>query len=241
MLRNMGCLALVTLLFFSANMGVSAQNEELAVNETAENLTAGPVLYMFIQEAANGTFVKNEDGNYTLTLLNVIPYTMYFSNRPQQIAGFAPMDRFIAGFNWNYPNAALSLADAEENMDTVILAISSPVYNNKTGTLIYAAKILEALVEDRLGYHLQRADAGIPEKFGRATLFIDDCGSGYVDCGRSGHDICGSIGWGCCFDVWSLACDCCYPDEMKQRCQSYYGGECAQYYTGCWCHAWGKD
>jgi hypothetical protein len=78
---------------------------------------------------------------------------MYFSDRPAQIAGFLPMEPFIQGFDRSYPNAALSLVDADENMDAVILALSSPRYDNQKGALTYKAKLLEDLVSDRLSYH----------------------------------------------------------------------------------------
>ena len=104
-------IALALLLFFAASTSVSAQNNiNISENVTLENESAEWPSFTFVQEAANGTFVKNEDGNYTLTLLDVVPYTMYYSDRPEQIAGFTPMERFIAGFNWRCPNAALSLA-----------------------------------------------------------------------------------------------------------------------------------
>jgi hypothetical protein len=140
--------------FFASIMAASTQSvEKAAEDESLDNETAEHVLFMFVQEAANETSVKNEDGNYTLTLLNVVPYTMYFSDRPAQIAGFLPMEPFIQGFDRSYPNAALSLVDADENMDAVILALSSPRYDNQKGALTYKAKLLEDLVSDRLSYH----------------------------------------------------------------------------------------
>jgi hypothetical protein len=204
-------LMLAMLLFLVASQNVSAQDESMA-NESGEKVT-----FMFVQEAANGTFVKNADGNYTLTLLNVVPYTIYFSDQPEQIAGFAPMERFIAGFCWKYPNAALSLVDADENEDTVILTVSKPLYDNKT--LTYTAKILEDLVNDRFSYHISRADAGIPEKFGRAALFIDDCADTFVDCYWPSHYSCASFNTGCCWDHLVWLCRPC-------RTESYFVKEC---------------
>ena len=243
MLRCKMYIALVMLLFFAASINVSAQNyENASENETLENETAGKVSFMFVQEAAKGTFVKNADGNYTLTLKNVVPYTMYFSDQPDRIAGFAPMERFIAGYNWRYPNAALSLVDADENMDTVILAISSPRYDNQTGTLIYTAKILEDLVDDRFSYLISRADAGIPERFGRAALFIDDCLNGHIYCCKGGADKectivshCGKVGCGCCWESSTLACEPCRSfSYYEKKCMEEHGKTCnSWYFTTC--------
>jgi len=123
------------------------------------------------------------------------------------------MERFIAGYNWRSPNAALSLVDADENEDTVILTIAKPRYDNRTGTPVYKAKILEDLVNDRFSYLTSRADAGMPEEFGRAALSIDDCSDAYVECGRRGPhfscDICGTVGCGCCRHVGYLLCQPC--------------------------------
>ena len=82
-----GCkryIALAMLLFFAGSIAVSAQNDTNICEDAAlENESAGWPSFTFVQEAANGTFVKNEDGNYTLTLYNVVPYTTYFSDPPR--------------------------------------------------------------------------------------------------------------------------------------------------------------
>ena len=223
-------IALAMLLFFAASIAVSAQNDtSISENVTLENESAGWPSFSFVQEAANGTFVKNADGNYTLTLYHVVPYTMYYSDPPEQIAGFAPMERFIDGYGWNYPNAALSLVDAEEDNDTVILAITSLRCDNHTGTLIYTAKILEDLVNDRLSYHISRADVGIPEEFGRAALFIDDCGYGFWICGtkktKKWCTHCGKLKCNCCWHVGQFYCKPCKSDSYyKTECREMWGG-----------------
>jgi hypothetical protein len=241
MSRPKAHLVLELLLFLAVGLAVSAQNDENASeNAILDNDTVGRIWFMFVQEAGSGTFVKNADGNYTLTLLNVVPYTMYFSDPPEQIAGFASMERFIAGYSWRYPypNAALSLVDADENEDTVILAISKPLYDNGTGTLTYTAQLLEDLVNDRFGYHISRADAGIPEKFGRAALFIDDCRDGHIYCCKTkGDKLCGSgtncgkISIGCCWNDSYLSCNTCYHDSYyREKCKKEHGEACNDWY-----------
>jgi len=229
-----------------ASTYLSAENDtNTSINVTLDDERAGWPSYTFIQEAANGTFVKNADGNYTMTLYNVVPYTTYFSDPPEQIAGFSPMESFLYGFNWNYPNAALSIVDAEEDNDTVILAITSPRYDNQTKTLIYTARILEDLVDDqfsdRLSYHISRADAGIPERFGRAKIILGGCGPatwkcGQGRCGYTEEEECGEISCSCCWDGYCEPCgrDCYY----KTKCREEFGGVCGHCISGNTC-GWG--
>jgi hypothetical protein len=104
--------------------------------------------HIFIQEASSGSFVNDSTGNYTLTLNDVVPYTVFFADRPARDVGFAPMDKFLKGFSFgasNTPNAALILSVSEENetSDMVIVELTNPQYNNTTGTLTYNAKLLE--------------------------------------------------------------------------------------------------
>jgi hypothetical protein len=226
----------------AASIAVSAQNDtNISENMTLDDERAGWPSFSFVQEAANGTFVKNEDGNYTLTLYNVVPYTTYFSDPPEQIAGFSPMESFLYGFNWNYPNAALSIVDAEEDNDTVILAITSPRYDNQTGTLTYTSKILEDPRDDRLSYHISRADAGIPERFGQAKIILGGCGPatwkcGQGRCGYKEEEECGEISCSCCWDGYCEPCgrDCYY----KTKCREEFGGVCGHCISGNTC-GWG--
>ena len=224
-------IALAMLLFFAASIALSAENDtDTCEGAALENESDEWPPFTLVQEAANGTFVKNADGNYTLTLYNVVPYTMYYSDPPEQIAGFYPMESFIAGFSWNYSNASLSLADADENEDTIILAISSPRYDNQTGTLTYTARIIEDPRDDRLSYQISRADASIPERFGRAEMIVGGCGTDEWKCCTSGDDECGTIGISCCYS-WShggcqpCGCDC----EYKAKCRKAYGGICGDF------------
>jgi hypothetical protein len=224
-------IALAMLLFFAASTAISAQNDTNTCEGAAlENESAGRPSFTLVQEASSGTFVKNADGSYTLALYNAVPYTMYYSDPPQQIAGFYPMESFVAGFSWSYSNASLSLADADENEDTVILAISLPRYDNRMKTLTYTARIIEDPRDDRLSYQISRADSGIPERFGRAKIIVGGCGTDDWDCCTSGGGGCGSIRISCCLGEF-LHCEQCGRDcEYKTKCRKEYGGRCGNYY-----------
>jgi hypothetical protein len=175
--------------------------------------------YIFVQEASGGSFVRDTTGNFTLTMTNVIPHTLYFSDRPAQNAGFIPTDKFIGGFDWNPqnpPNALIRVRDAQENEDMVVVKLTSPRYNETGHSVTYTAQILPngTFIAHWTGDLSRMADARIPETFGQVTLVIDDCGcrqdskcpSGCRNaCWNWKHIICEKCG-GCCT---SDACNRC--------------------------------
>ena len=141
------------------------------------------------------------------------------------------MESFVAAFKWRYSNASLSLLDADENEDTVILAISSPRYDNQTRTLTYTARLIEDPKDDRLSYQISRADASISENFGRAKITAGGCGTGKWACGKpyDTMDTCKRIDICCCIMAIdeNVMCDSCEYDCVYQaKCREAYGGIC---------------
>jgi hypothetical protein len=67
---------------------------------------------------------------------------MYHTNLSREECGIRAHGRFIADFNWNYPSAALTLAEADVNEDTIILSLTSPHFDNQMITQAYAARII---------------------------------------------------------------------------------------------------
>ncbi len=172
---------------------------------------------IFIQEGSGGTFIKDESGNYTLTIRDVIPYTIYFTDRPIKSSGFAPMDKFISGFNWdpaNPPNAAIMLRESAEEEDIIIGQLTSPKYDEKTQVLVYSFNLTSdyLLNSDWLQEMVESFDDSIPEEFGQVILAIDGCPcvKNYTDCGPS---YCNSMKfkWYKCNCDWDgLCCDKCW-------------------------------
>jgi hypothetical protein len=147
-----------------------------SVNVT-ENQT---ITHIFIQEGAGGSFVNDGSGNYTLTMTDVVPYTIFFADRPARDVGLAPMDKFLKGFNFgasNPPNAAIILPDENETSDMVVVELTNPQYNNTTKTLTYNARQLKEYSFDSVWFQdqLSKVDASIPERFDHVVLVIDDC------------------------------------------------------------------
>ena len=168
-------------------------------NSDSANVTENqPVTHIFIQQGTGGSFVNDGSGNYTLTMTDVVPYTIYFADRPARDVGLAPMDKFLKGFDFgasNPPNAALILPEENETSDMVIVELTNPQYNNTTGTLTYKARQLKEYSFESVWFQdqISKVDSSIPERFGSVNLVIDDCpctGQSYAYCSTGCQDLC---------------------------------------------------
>ncbi|MGZ6651409.1 MAG: hypothetical protein ACXVHB_28650 [Solirubrobacteraceae bacterium] len=117
---------------------------------------------MFVQTAHGIT----SDGT-TLTLNEVTPSTLYFSDRPKRIVGHMATTDFVDlwaegdnSFEEDPPNAVLSFLEAgDQAPEDAVIVIERPRLEN--GNLSYAIKPLEGTV---------------PTHTGPVTLFIDPFG-----------------------------------------------------------------
>ncbi len=117
---------------------------------------------MFVQTAHGMT----SDGN-TLTLNEVTPSTLYFSDRPKRIVGHMTTADFVDlwgegnnSFEGDPPNAVLAfLEPGDQAPDDAVVVINAPRLEN--GHLSYSIETLEGTV---------------PTQTGPVTLFIDPFG-----------------------------------------------------------------
>ena len=179
--------------------------------------------FIFIQEGSSGSFVNDGSGNYTLTMTDVVPYTVGFADRPARDVGFAPVDEFLKGFNFgidNPPNAAIILPDENETSDMVVVELTNPQYNNTTKALTYKARQLKEF-SFKSGWfqdHLSDVDPAIPEKFGRVNLVIDNMLPRICGCQTVPPPECPTTG--CRHYCWSwkhftcIACGECCPTSV---------------------------
>jgi hypothetical protein len=114
---------------------------------------------LFVQNAASGNF----DGK-TLTMKGVGP-TLFFSDRPERIAGQVRTSDFVGhwtkgadNFAANPPNATLSVFGTKE-VTSVVVVLTNPKLDRNT--LSYTVKILEGK---------------LPATFKESSLFIDILG-----------------------------------------------------------------
>jgi len=121
--------------------------------------TADQVELLFVQNGTAGRY----DGR-TLTLQGVGP-TIFFSDRPQRIAGQIHTTEFIShwdkgsdNFEQNPPNGTLSIF-GDKDIQSVVVELTKP--NAKGNTLSYKVRILKGQ---------------LPSSFRESSLFIDILG-----------------------------------------------------------------
>ena len=117
---------------------------------------------MFVQTARS---ITSEGG--TLTLLDVTPSTLYFSDRPKRIVGHLATAEFVElwgegdnSFEEDPPNAVLAFLEPGDDVpeDSVIV-------------------IREPKLEDgRLSYSIEPLEGAVPDRAGPVTLFVDPFG-----------------------------------------------------------------
>lgn len=124
----------------------------------AETESDTKIQLLFVQSAAG---MSHQDG--TLTLKQIAPHTLYFSDRPQRIAGSLNNQAFVE--HWNKgkdsfaddpPNAAITFAPEAKQQPAVI-------------------ELTDVKLEgDSLVYSLRILDGALPDSSGPVTLFIDN-------------------------------------------------------------------
>ncbi len=139
----------------------------LSTAEAATTSSEAPQL-MFVQSAED---LKADPAKGTFRLVKVNQQTLYFSDRPQRIAGHLKMADYLkewtakAGkdnFGANPPNATLSIYEPGKADSTlVVVTITNPVVDG--ADLIYGYKIINGTM---------------PAKGGATSLFIDWIGAG---------------------------------------------------------------
>ena len=203
----------------------------------AANKSAGKTKsFLFVQDAASGTFVDDGNGSYILTLHDVSPQTIYFSDRPVRDAGQVGMRKFLASgcFNSeNPPNAAINVLNADQAHDVVIVELFHPVYDAETATLKYSARLLK---DGNLSVTSldARRDSSIPASFGAVALFIDSCPDWTIHCGNVRGEEAGTTTCCTCWS-WSNDCDfqedCCSFERCQKNCTDKFGSENNLIYT----------
>jgi len=118
------------------------------------------VEYLYVQTAHSISFKDDK-----LTLHGVGPTTLFFSDRPERITGHGTTEEMVnawsegdESFADDPPNATLSILEAEEIQDVVVV-ISDPVLSGS-----------------KLTYNVRVLDGELPAHGGASSLFIDTVG-----------------------------------------------------------------
>ena len=117
---------------------------------------------MFVQIAR--TVISDQT---TLTLNDVSPSTLYFSDRPERVVGHMTTEQFVD--QWNEgpnsffedpPNAVLSYVGTGEDLPSdAVVVLRDPVVSGSS-----------------LSYSIEILDGTVPAESGAVTLFIDPLG-----------------------------------------------------------------
>jgi hypothetical protein len=112
--------------------------------------------YLFVISGTSGSL----DGD-TLTL-NGVPNVLYFSDRPNRVAGHLSLEKFVELWNKGVdsykadpPNATLSVLKKDGANNIVVELVS---VEQKSGSVVFKVAVLEGMG---------------PERFKMSTLFID--------------------------------------------------------------------
>ncbi len=179
--------SLLTIAALSFTPSINAQEV------TSQKATVPPqkVSLLFVQVAQSATLSAN-----TLTLLNVDPKTLWFSDRPVRKAGVIETGAFIQkwktgsnSFQQNNPNAALTDITLEaKNLVEITpkaIELSHPIYNSSKHSLTYQVKFLNK--------NMAPTSA---KQFMDVSLFIDnnngpDSNNSFISAGTSGFGFMG--------------------------------------------------
>jgi hypothetical protein len=134
------------------------------MTQAATPTTEDPIIVeeMFVQIARTVTSDQT-----TLTLQDVSPSTLYFSDRPERVVGHMTTEQFVEqwtegpnSFAEDPPNAVLSYVDAGADVpEDAVVILRDPVASD--GSLTYSIEVLDGVV---------------PAESGAVTLFIDPLG-----------------------------------------------------------------
>jgi hypothetical protein len=153
--------------YFLAVLLFTAAMLSAAASQTAPSASSKTQL-MFVQSAED---LKVDAAKNTFRLVKVNQQTLYFSDRPERIAGHMKMDQYLAewakaegpdNFSSDPPNAILSVFEPGQADNTVVVVkISHPVVDGND--ILYSYKLISG---------------EIPSKGGATALFIDSIGVG---------------------------------------------------------------
>jgi len=210
-----------TVFFLVLGIGITASGlfAEEPKGKAAKNF------FMFVQSAKSGELisVEGKSDTYVLTLYEISPQVIYFSDRPERIVGHAEMAKFLKGLGFsdkNPPNAAIQLLAANQQQDTIVVELMKPHYDETKRTLQYEIKILQE-AEKGLAVFTEKKDGALPAKFNDVSLFIDDCQDFEFPC-CNGLDAVGYIGpLAMCWSWSDFSCEPCH-DDPDADCNSKY-------------------
>ena len=148
------------------------------------------------------------------------------------------MQQFLDGLGFSPehpPNAAIDILEGNESQDVMVMELFDPIYDAANHTLQYNVGVLE-MPNHSYAIFNERHDKTLPEHFGSATLFIDDCWDCWMQCGSEDSEhICGSFKTGQCYCWKPPGCwGCLTRSHYNALCAEKFGDKCGtSWYNSC--------
>jgi hypothetical protein len=159
----------------SALVTTAVHAQDPPPTSTSAPASAAPLAELAVVDAAGGSATAN-----TLTLTDVAPRAVWFSDRPARQAGTYPIPELLRLFfeGRTPPNAALEFAGAGARNDVAIVELSKPRYDESARRLRFAARVLDdpagsLAPSTALGAFVGRNDGRIPKRFDAVSVFLD--------------------------------------------------------------------
>ena len=231
---------------FLLQINKNTESSQSLTNETQDKTEADKekTFFMFVQNATSGTMlpVESKENIYLLTLNNVNPSTIYFSDRPERITGQVSMQEFLDGLGFaedNPPNAAIEIMNNEGTADVLVVELFSPKYDTETKVLTYEVTILKDTTTGGLAHYNEKKSVDVITSFDAVALFIDDCSDTTSMCGipqySEGYKFIGNMKVGTCWNWSSFMCvPCKYLDNPDSHyVDTEYDKECNKKFEKC--------
>lgn len=145
---------------------------------SAQSANKAQIELMFVQNAED---LKVDAKAGTIRLIDVAQQALYFSDRPERLAGHLKMKEYLqewtskAGadnFGKNPPNATLSVYEGDNSQSTLVVV-----------------ELLDPKIEGKdIVYHYKLIEGEMPKSGGETALFIDWIGPG-GGVGRGFHGV----------------------------------------------------
>ncbi len=168
----------------SSSDGPAKAGPDDATPVRASTSSAAPVAgssLLGVLSAGSGSFA---DGK--LTLKEVAPQAVWFTDRPARAAGTDGIEGFTKLFfaSDDPPNAAVNVAGASSSQDLAVVELSKPAYDRTAGTLAFSATLVptreakrdaaaRAVAHPGIAEALSGQDGTLPSTFGAVTVFVD--------------------------------------------------------------------
>ena len=180
--------------------------------QSATPVTGGEIEVLFVQTFGSATVDPGTTSDtFTITLTGGTGQTVYFSDRPDRLAGTLPDAQFLDGRAFDPqdpPNAAIVTMTGEQQ-DILVVELRDPTIDTASGAVTYTAQVLDGQPEGDVlaGLAARQEDTAIGDALGPTTLFIDDltCAPSNSPCNQD-SDCCSGE---CCIDYEHCAGQVC--------------------------------